>query len=197
MPSGLAPAVTVFTAIFVLEVPDKTALATLLLGTRHRPLPVFGGAALAFLVQSVVAVFAGSLLSLLPREPIRVAAGVLFVVMAAVLVRRGLRQMEAEGAKALAEQQRRHRRPFVTAFLVVFAAEWGDLTQLATATLQARYRQPLLVFTSATLALWTVAALAVIAGNRLGATVPERPLLLGAASVTAILGILLIAGVVG
>ena len=50
---------TVFAVIFLIELPDKTAVAALLLATRHRPIPVFAGAAAAFLVQSLVAVIAG------------------------------------------------------------------------------------------------------------------------------------------
>src|SRR5256885_9566723 len=94
---------TVFTVIFLLELPDKTALAALLLATRHRPLPVFIGAAAAFVIQSAVAVLAGSLLSLLPREPIRIGAGLLFLVMAALLVRRTLRTAGSEAQQTLAQ----------------------------------------------------------------------------------------------
>ena len=36
--------VTLFGVIFLAELPDKTALAALLLAARHRPLPVFVGA---------------------------------------------------------------------------------------------------------------------------------------------------------
>src|SRR5260370_25813835 len=46
---------TVFAVIFLLELPDKTALAALLLSTRHRPPPVFLGAGGPFVVQSAVA----------------------------------------------------------------------------------------------------------------------------------------------
>ena len=46
---------------------------------------------------------------------------------------------------------------------MVFVAEWGDITQLATANLAARY-DPLLVFAGATLGLWAVAAVAVSVG---------------------------------
>jgi len=188
---------TVFTVIFLLELPDKTALAALLLATRHRPLPVFLGAAAAFIIQSAVAVAAGSLLSLLPREPIRIGAGLLFLGMAALLVRRNLRKVEADEERAVDQEEVRHHRPFITAFSVVFVAEWGDLTQLATAALQARYQQPVVVFVAATLALWAVSAIAVALGNRLGAWIPERPLQFAAAGVMVLVAIALISGLLG
>jgi Ca2+/H+ antiporter, TMEM165/GDT1 family len=194
---GLGLGFTVFTVIFLLELPDKTALAALLLATRHRPFPIFFGAAAAFVVQSAVAVLAGSLFSLLPREPIRIGAGLLFLVMAALLVRRNLRKVEADEERSVEHEEARHRRPFVTAFTVVFIAEWGDLTQLATAALQARYQQPLVVFVAATLALWAVSAIAVMLGNRLGAWIPERPLQFAAAGVMVLVAIALITGVLG
>jgi Ca2+/H+ antiporter, TMEM165/GDT1 family len=59
------------------------------------------------------------------------------------------------------------RRLFLTAFVVVFLAEWGDLTQILTASLAARFHAPLSVGLGAGLALWSVAALAVIAGRPL------------------------------
>ncbi|TMF21244.1 MAG: TMEM165/GDT1 family protein [Chloroflexi bacterium] len=105
---------TVFTLIFLLELPDKTALAALVLATRHRPLPVFLGAAAAFVIQSAVAVAAGSLLGLLPREPIRIGAGVLFLVMATILVRQNLmKRGESNDQHELEREERRHRHPFV------------------------------------------------------------------------------------
>jgi putative Ca2+/H+ antiporter (TMEM165/GDT1 family) len=188
---------TVFTIIFLLELPDKTAVAALLLATRHRPLPVFLGAAAAFVIQSAVAVVAGSLLSLLPREPIRIGAGLLFLVMAALLVRRNLRKEEADEERAVEQEEVKRHRPFVTAFSVVFVAEWGDLTQLATAALQARYQQPVIVFVAATLALWAVSAIAVMLGNRLGAWIPERPLQFAAAGVMVLVAIALVTGLLG
>ena len=197
MTHALGLGFTVFTVIFLLELPDKTALAALLLATRHRPLPIFLGAAAAFVIQSAVAVVAGSLLSLLPREPIRIGAGVLFLGMAALLVRRNLRKVEADEERAVDQEEVRHHRPFITAFSVVFVAEWGDLTQLATAALQARYQQPVVVFVAATLALWAVSAIAVALGNRLGAWIPERPLQFAAAGVMVLVAIALISGLLG
>ena len=197
MTHGLGLGFTVFTVIFLLELPDKTALAALLLATRYRPLPIFAGTAAAFLIQSLVAVIAGSLFALLPREPVRIAAGFLFLVMAAVLVRQTIQQEDARGQDVVEREERRHQRPLATAFMVVFVAEWGDLSQLATAALQARYRQPLIVFSAATLALWAVSGLAIGLGNRLGAWIPQRPLQYAAAGVMVLVAIALISGLLG
>ena len=197
MPTDLTIGLSVFAVIFLLELPDKTALATVLMASRLRPLSVFAGTALAFVIQSVVAVFAGSLLGLLPRAPVRIVAGLAFVVVAAVLVRRNFRKDAEVEQQEVVREEGRHRSPFVTAFLVVFIAEWGDLTQLATAALQARYQRAVPVFLASTFALWSVSALAVIAGNRLGALIPQRPLELTAAVITGAIGLLLISGRLG
>src|ERR1700693_3389688 len=79
---------TVFGVIFLAELPDKTALAALVLATRHRPLPVLLGAAAALTIQTLVAVAAGHLASLLPPRPVHVFAGGLFLVSALLMWRR-------------------------------------------------------------------------------------------------------------
>src|SRR5438445_58409 len=117
--------------------------------------------------------------------------------MAAVIVRQNLKKEEVKEASEIEREEQRHRRPFATAFLLVFVAEWGDLTQLATAALQARYRDALTVFASATIALWAVAAIAVVLGNRLGAWIPQRPLQFAAAGVMVLAAIALISGILG
>jgi Ca2+/H+ antiporter, TMEM165/GDT1 family len=63
--------------------------------------------------------------------------------------------------------QNSFRRLFLTTFVVVFLAEWGDLTQILTASMAARFHAPLAVGLGAGLALWSVAALAVLAGRPL------------------------------
>ena len=46
----------VFATIFVVELPDKTFIATLVMSTRFRPLLVWVGVVAAFFVQTLVAV---------------------------------------------------------------------------------------------------------------------------------------------
>ena len=50
-------------------------------------------------------------------------------------------------------------------FLVLFAAEWGDLSQLLTISLVGRYHDALSVFIGAWAALLVVSGLAVVAGR--------------------------------
>src|SRR5580704_14934681 len=135
---------SVFGVIFVAELPDKTALAALVLATRHRAFPVFLGAATALTLQSAVAIGAGQLISLLPARPVHICAGALFLVSAVLMWRRD--EEADEDSADDATQARGFWKSTWLVFGVVFIAEWGDLTQLATAALAARYRSPFVVF---------------------------------------------------
>jgi len=183
---------SVFGVIFVAELPDKTALAALVLATKYRPLPVFLGAALALTIQSLVAVTAGGLLSLLPPRPVHVGAGLLFLVFAVLMWRR--KQEAEDPGEATGASEPTFLRATVSVFGVVFLAEWGDLTQLGTAALAARYGQPVTVFCGATLALWCVTGLAVLAGNRAGKLLRPESVQKVAAVIFAVLGVLLTTG---
>ena len=56
---------TVLVTVALAELPDKTMIATLIMGTKVRPLFVWIGASLGFIVQMAIAVLAGRLLLLL------------------------------------------------------------------------------------------------------------------------------------
>jgi Ca2+/H+ antiporter, TMEM165/GDT1 family len=186
---------TVFGVIFIAELPDKTAVAALVLATRHRPMPVFLGTALALVVQSLVAVAAGGLLSLLPARPVHIAAGLLFLVSAVFMWRRDEEEEESTDVNDTGKPEE-FRRALWKSFLVVFIAEWGDLTQLGTAALAARYRAPVTVFLAASCALCAVAALAVFLGNRLSAVIHPRHTQRAAAIVFVLLGVGLLSGLI-
>lgn len=166
----LAVIAITFGAIFVVELPDKTFIAALVLSTRYKPFAVWVGVGLAFLVQTVVAVTAGTLATLLPDELIKSIAIVIFLVGAFVLFRTAPgadaeeREQEEEYA-AKAVEARTGLTAVTASFLVLFAAEWGDLSQLLTISLVARYHDHLNVFLGAWGALLTVSGLAVIAGR--------------------------------
>lgn len=187
----------VFGVIFVAELPDKTALAALVLATRRKALPVFFGAGLALTIQSLVAVAAGSALSLLPARPVHVGAGVVFLISAVIM---WIRTDPGEDSDALKDASPANGaaasffRTFATAFGVVFIAEWGDLTQLATAAMAARERAPILVFTASTLALWCVVAIAVALGHRASKAFRRDRLQKAAAAVFAVVGVVFMTG---
>jgi putative Ca2+/H+ antiporter (TMEM165/GDT1 family) len=161
-----------FALIFVSELPDKTAFASLLLATRNRPLPVFFGAASAFVVQSFVAVTFGSLLNLLPANLIHVGAGLVFWILAVLMWRR--KEPGEEEVYHGGGAQNRFVKTMISSFVVIFIAEWGDLTQLATAALSARYAAPATIFAAATLALWAVTGVAVVIGHSARQTVQPK-----------------------
>ena len=165
---GIAFAVT-----FLAELPDKSMFASLVLATRYRALWVWAGAAAAFAVQMVIAVTAGQLLALLPHRAVDGVAAGLFAAGAIYLFVVSFRQRRRDGADE-ARQGQRPASPWRvagTAFGVIFLAEWGDVTQLATANLAARY-EPLLVLAGATLGLWAAAAIAVTVGAKSLSVIP-------------------------
>ncbi|MEV6052128.1 TMEM165/GDT1 family protein [Streptomyces sp. NPDC052107] len=160
----------VFGVIFLAELPDKTALAGLVLGTRYRASYVFAGVAAAFLLHVVLAVAAGSVLTLLPQQIVHALTGVLFLGGAAVLL---LKKDEGEEEiKKPADQS--FWRVATTGFMLILVAEFGDLTQIMTANLAARYDDPISVGLGAVLGLWAVAGLGIVGGKALMKKVPLR-----------------------
>ena len=168
-----------FGAIFVVELPDKTFIATLVLSTRFRPLLVWLGVGLAFTVQTGVAVALGHAASFLPQDAVRVLALLMFLAGAVILFREGRSHQVASGEEFAAKagsQDTTGFRAVVASFLVLFAAEWGDLSQLLTLTLVARYEDPVSVFIGALGALLAVSGLAVLIGRALLRVVPLHPI---------------------
>jgi putative Ca2+/H+ antiporter (TMEM165/GDT1 family) len=163
----LAVIAVAFTLTFLAELPDKSMFASLVLGTRYRPSWVWAGVAAAFTVHMGIAVTAGQLLALLPDRVVEAVVAALFVAGSVYLWVTSLRPEHREGVDAARQGARAASfwRVAGTGFMVVFLAEWGDITQVTAANLAARY-DPLLVFAGGTLGLWTVAAVAVSVGAK-------------------------------
>ena len=183
-----------FAIIFIAELPDKTALAALVLASKYGPRGVILGTWLAFLIQTLVAVFVGGLASALPAEPIRIASGLGFLVFAVLALRRKEDEEEAEEKKDIAKAGS-SRPVWLMSFLVIFAAEWGDLTQLATAALVARGGHPLSVGIGAVLALWAVTVIAAYCGHQLGKYLKPRILNIASAVLFGLIGLYMIGAV--
>ncbi len=160
--------VTVFALVFVAELPDKTAVAGLVLGTRFPWRWVFTGIAAAFVVHVVVAVAAGSLISLAPRRAVEAVVAVLFLLGAFLIWREGRDNDEEEDAEAATVADDAGFFKIASlGFGVIFVAEWGDLTQIMTANLAAKYDNPLSVGIGAVLGLWAVGLIAILGGKTL------------------------------
>ncbi len=186
---------TTFLAIFLAELPDKTMVATMVLSTRyHHARAVWLGATGAFAVHVTIAVLAGGLLTLLPTWVVQSVVAVLFVIGAVVLVREGGEVEDADiddnatvdSAWGVAGKT----------FGVVFLAEWGDLTQLATASLSAKSGSPVSVWIGALLALSAVAGIAVIAGRSILRVLPVKLVRRIAAGIFAILAVITVVEII-
>ena len=182
---------TVFGIVFLAELPDKTALASLVLGTRYRPLHVFAGSAAAFLVHVVLAIAAGSLLTLLPGRVLHAVVGALFLMGAVLLLRgRHEEEEEREHLQLSGDKPATFRRVAGMSFGVILVAEFGDLTQIVTANLAAKYHDPISVGIGATLGLWAVAGLAIVGGRGLLKVVPITVVTRTAAAIMGILAVI-------
>jgi putative Ca2+/H+ antiporter (TMEM165/GDT1 family) len=158
---------------------------------------VFAGIAAAFLTHVVIAVAAGSLLTLLPHRPVEAVVAALFL-LGAVLIRREGVEVEEQ------EEQQVHDVPDTAGFWkvasvgygVIFLAEWGDLTQILTANLAAKYQDPLSVGIGAVLGLWAVGLLAILGGKTLLRVLPMKWITRVAALAMLVLGVYSIVNVV-
>jgi putative Ca2+/H+ antiporter (TMEM165/GDT1 family) len=155
---------TVFGIVFVGELPDKTMFASLVLAARGRVLLVWIGVAAAFVVHAAIAVTIGGVLfTLLPHRLVQGVVALMFLFGAVMAYRDN--GDDADEIDSDTGYRFDGVRTIVTAFVVIFIAEWGDLTQILTANLAARYNNAIEVGIAAVAALWAVAALAMVAGK--------------------------------
>jgi putative Ca2+/H+ antiporter (TMEM165/GDT1 family) len=180
---------TTFGVVFLAELPDKTALASLVLVTKFRARYVFAGAAGGFAVQVVLALLAGALLALLPHRALEAIVAALFLLGAFLIFRHGGGEDRAEEVAEEAEAGNGRWRALLTSFTVITIAEFGDLTQIVTANLAAKYDW-LPVGIGALAALWAVAGLAILGGQALLRVVPLKLITRAAALIMAVLAVI-------
>ena len=180
----------VFALMFVLELPDKTFLATVIMSTRARPLMVALGASFALTVQMALAVGAGSLLTLFPVHWKDLIVGVLFLGGAAYLLFVPESEEEKKGRREGELEKFGSRwKEITTAFVVIFIGEFGDLTQIQGANFEAKLHQPLEVFLASSLALICVSFIGAYSGRALQRVVPLKRIRLGGGLIFAGLGV--------
>src|SRR5580692_11393344 len=166
--------------MFVLELPDKTFLATIIMATRARPLMVVVGGASALVIQMGIAVGAGSLLTLFPAHWKDLIVGVLFLGGSAYLLFVPESEEEEKGRREGALEKVGTRwKEITTAFVVVFIGEFGDLTQIQGANFEAKLHQPLEVFVASSLAMIGVTFIGAYSGRALQRVIPLKRIRLG------------------
>ena len=176
--------------MFILELPDKTMIATIVMSTRARPSSIVMGASSAFVVQMGIAVLAGGLLTLLPARPKEFVVALLFLGGAAYLLFVPEKDVEEEGERdAALERAGSRRREITTAFSVIFIGEFGDLTQIQAANFVARTHQPLEVFLASSVALVLISFVGAYGGRMLQRIVPLAKIRLGGGLIFAGLGV--------
>jgi Ca2+/H+ antiporter, TMEM165/GDT1 family len=121
----------------------------------------------------------------LPKDVLDVVVAVLFFGGAIYSWIEGSRAPSAAVDHPIASP----RQMVATAFVVIFLAEWGDLTQILIANLAAKYHEPVWVALGALAALWSVCALAVIAGQGVLQRLPIAAVRRVTAAILVVLGL--------
>ncbi len=167
--------VGIFALMFVLELPDKSFIAMVIMSTRARPAMIVIGSSMAFVVQMALAVGAGSLLTLFPATWKDLIVGLLFLGGAAYLLFVSEEEEEERGAEeAEPEKAGTRLREITTAFAVIFVGEFGDLTQIQAANFEVKLHQPLEVFLASSAAMIVVSFIGAYGGQALQRVVPLK-----------------------
>lgn len=150
---------------------DKTLYTIGTLATRYRLLPIFCGSTLAFMLKMLAAVLLGRAVATLPSALVTTLSAGTFFTMALVI---WFRKPESENPEI--DPSRSALRVGAASFAGIFFSEWGDVGQLAAATLAARYGMPRVVWLGAVLAMMTKGMLAMTLGASLQGRVPRNVL---------------------
>ena len=172
--------------VFLAELGDKSQLLALTLAARRPAGQVLVGVSLAALVlQGLSAGLGAALASAVPGPTVMLLAGLSFLVAAALTLRRSDDPGPLTPGRA--------GSTVMLAFGALFLAELGDKTMLASAALAAR-ESPLMTWLGGTAGFVLADALAIGVGMTLFRRLPVRGVRLGTAALLAVLGIVLLAG---
>lgn len=160
---------TSYALIFAAEIGDKSQLVCMTLSARHRPLPVIIGAITAFSLLNTLAVLFGvAVANWIPHYIVATIVSLLFAIF-------GLQSLffyESDNESEI--QEKSGHNLFLTTFLLITVAEFGDKTQLAVVALSST-ALPAAIWIGSTLALASTSILGVIAGRTL---IKKCPLIL-------------------
>jgi Ca2+/H+ antiporter, TMEM165/GDT1 family len=180
----LGAVLVAFGVVFVAELGDKTQLLALSFGARNPLRVVLAGLTLGFAAAGAVAAVVGGLLgAALPDRALAIGGGIVFLVFAVLALRR----------PAAEESARIVRTSSVIASIAITIAfaEFGDKTQLATATLAAR-GHPVATWLGATGGEVTAGLIGAIAGSTIGKRLRPEVLRYASAAMFAIFGVVML-----
>ena len=163
---------------------DKTIYTLGSLATRYRILPIFCGCTVAFALKMLAAVLLGKAISQLPVAFVATLSAVTFFTMALVI------WFNKTEETLISIHSRSWRGVALASFASIFFSEWGDVGQIAAATLAARYQSLPVVWLGAVLAMMTKAILAMTLGAGLGRRVPRKILRYATSGICAVMGFL-------
>lgn len=176
-------------AVAVGEIGDKTQLLALLLAARYKkPIPIVLGILVATLANHALAGLLGHwVVSNISSEVLRWALGLSFLAIAAWTLKPD--EMGDEGIN-----EGRYGI-FLLTCVTFFLAEIGDKTQLATVALAAKYTNLPLVIAGTTLGMMIADVPAVFLGKIAAPNFPFKLVRWIAATLFAILGVLVLLGI--
>jgi putative Ca2+/H+ antiporter (TMEM165/GDT1 family) len=189
---NLAPLAASFVLVALAELGDKTQIAVITLSSQFKPLAVFSGAMLAFLVTTGIAVAIGDALKLLPLFWLRIIAAAIFLIFGFYTI---LMVISRKGDGAQVET-RNARNAVFSSFSLITLMELGDKTQFAVIALSAEYEFPLLVYLGVMLAFALITGLGATVGTALTKFVPMKHIQLGSGIVFMLFGILFLTNAV-
>ncbi len=169
---------TAFAAVFVAELTDKDALLLLALATKTKPKTIFAAGSITFVMTTAIIVLAGSALVIyVPILWIKVAGGVIMLAYAVWELRGviGIGEVEKTEERLLRHADGLGGRAILSVIVALAALDLaGDATELLIIVFVAQFRNPLLVFVSASIALIVATGLETIVGNRLRTILSPR-----------------------
>ena len=159
------------------EFGDKTQLSVLLLSSKTKKhLHLFLGVILAFLVVDGIAILAGQwITNVVPANVIKIFSGIIFIIFGIMLLRNKNEEVKGKYYS---------KSPFYSGFALIFLAEWGDKTQIASGLFATQY-DGLMVLIGVMTALTLLSIMAIYLAKFISSKIDEK-------TVTKISGILFI-----
>ncbi len=153
--------------VFLAEIGDKSQIVCMTLAARHRGLPILLGAVIAFAVLNFLAVIFGVIVAhTIPEIYVAIVVAMLFLLFGLQSLFLGQEDSNQDEAQNISSHSL-----LITAFLMIFIAEFGDKTQIAVAGLSTRY-DAAGIWLGATMALAATSGLAVWVGRGLLQHIP-------------------------